>query len=92
MATLVPLLVLADGLARAAILLVVEQHLFAAGSGANRRAAKSAPPGGVNPRRRLSCQTGVETAIATPGPFLGLRPSPFLCEKALDALYNFPAA
>ena len=46
----------------------------------------------INPRMCLGCQTGVETSIATPGPFLGLRPSPFLCEKALDALYNFPAA
>ena len=45
-----------------------------------------------NPRMCLGCQTGVETSIATPGPFLGLRPSPLLCEKALDALYNFPAA
>ena len=40
----------------------------------------------------LGCQTGVETAIAARGPFLGLCAPEFLRLKALEALYNFPAA
>ena len=46
---------------------------------------------GANPRRRLAGQTGVETAIATARPFLGVRASSLGLQKALDALYNFPA-
>ena len=45
-----------------------------------------------NPRTRLGCQTGVETAIAAERPFLGLFPPEFLWLKALEALSNFPAA
>eukprot|EP00964_Phaeocystis_antarctica_P126959 scaffold90636_cov74-Phaeocystis_antarctica.AAC.1 len=45
-----------------------------------------------NPRRSLRCRTRFKTAIAAARPFLGLCPSPLLWLKALDALYNFPAA
>ena len=44
----------------------------------------------LNPRRRLAGQTGVETAIATARPFLGVRASSLGLQKALGALYNFP--
>ena len=47
---------------------------------------------GFNPRRCLRCRTRFKTAIAAARPFLGLCPSPLLWLKALDALYNFPAA
>ena len=36
--------------------------------------------------------TQFKTAIAAARPFLGLCPPPLLWLKALDALYNFPAA
>ena len=45
-----------------------------------------------NPRRCIPCRTRFKTAIAAARPFLGLCPSPLLWLKALDALYNFPAA
>ena len=41
---------------------------------------------------RTACRTRFKTAIAAARPFLGLCPSPLLWLKALDALYNFPAA
>eukprot|EP00964_Phaeocystis_antarctica_P045003 scaffold25885_cov65-Phaeocystis_antarctica.AAC.1 len=46
----------------------------------------------INPRRTVTCRTRFKTAIAAARPFLGLCPSPLLWLKALDALYNFPAA
>ena len=39
----------------------------------------------------LAGQTGVETAIATARLFLGVRASSLGLQKALGALYNFPA-
>ena len=45
----------------------------------------------VNLRGSLAGQTGVETAIATARLFLGVRASSLGLQKALDALYNFPA-
>eukprot|EP00964_Phaeocystis_antarctica_P099756 scaffold65553_cov92-Phaeocystis_antarctica.AAC.1 len=45
-----------------------------------------------NPRRYIPCRTRFKTAIAAARPFLGLCPPPLLWLKALDALYNFPAA
>ena len=45
----------------------------------------------LNPRGSLAGQTGVETAIATARPFLGVRASSLGLQKALGALYNFPA-
>ena len=47
--------------------------------------------GAINPRMCVAGQTGVETAIATARPFLGVRASSLGLQKALDALYNFPA-
>ena len=43
------------------------------------------------PSSGLTCQTGVETAIAAQRSFLGLCPPEFLRLKALEALSNFPA-
>ena len=43
------------------------------------------------PRRYIAGQTGVETAIATARPFLGVRASSLGLQKALGALYNFAA-
>eukprot|EP00964_Phaeocystis_antarctica_P097785 scaffold63854_cov39-Phaeocystis_antarctica.AAC.1 len=40
----------------------------------------------------VACRTRFKTAIAAARPFLGLCPLPLLWLKALDALYNFPAA
>ena len=45
----------------------------------------------LNPRRCIAGQTGVETAIATARPFLGVRASSLGLQKALGALYNFAA-
>ena len=45
----------------------------------------------INPRSAPAGQTGVETAIATARPFLGVRASSLGLQKALGALYNFAA-